>query len=98
MHASVDLRRRSRTSAGDASRRIALEVAVESLAIPHEGAAAAASACGSDAAFEFGLAQGACGLEAAVGGGFARRQKGLGRCVRDDARVGPERAIDELRA
>ena len=75
-----------------------MEVAVESLAIPHEGAAAAASACGGDAAFELGLAQGACGLEATVGGGFARCQKGLGRCVGDEASVGPERGVDVLRA
>jgi hypothetical protein len=77
MHASVGLRRRSRTSGADVSKRLALEEAVESLAAPHERAAAAAPAHGKDAAFQFGLAKGPRRLEAAVGGRLARCEERL---------------------
>jgi len=98
MRASVGLRRRSRTSGGDGSKRVALEVAVESLAAPHHRAGAAAPACGGDAAFQLGLAKGARRLEAAVGGCFARREKGLRRGIGDEGVVRVERGSHQLGA
>jgi hypothetical protein len=56
-----------------------MEVAVESLAAPHERAPPAASADGRDAAFQLGLAKGAGRLETAIGGRLARCEKWLAR-------------------
>jgi len=84
MHASVGLRRRSRTSSKDGSKRLAVEVAVESFAAPHERAVAAASPDGSQAAIQLGFAKRARRLEPAVGRRFSRRKEWLARCRIDE--------------